>query len=66
LTLASIAEYLPEARHFYDDVVKAKRIPPTWQEFWAKYIDIRPMVDDIKNYLARAETLYARFMVRRE
>ena len=66
LTLASIAEYLPEARHFYDDVVKAKRIPPTWQEFWAKYIDIRPMVDDIKKYLARAETLYARFMVRRE
>jgi hypothetical protein len=66
LTLATLCEYLPEARDFFDDVVKAKRIPKDWQELWAKYIDIRPLVDDMKRYLARAEDLYVRFMIKKD
>jgi phage-related protein len=66
LTLATLCEYLPEAREFYDDVVKAKRIPKEWQELWAKYIDIRPLVDDIKRYMSRAESLYIYFMTKKE
>jgi chemotaxis regulatin CheY-phosphate phosphatase CheZ len=64
--LATLCEYLPEAREFFDDVVKAKRIPKDWQELWAKYIDIKPLVDDIKRYLARAEDLYVRFMIKKD
>jgi methyl-accepting chemotaxis protein len=63
MTLATICEYLPEAREFFDDVVKAKRIPQNWVELWATYIDIKPLIDDMKRYLARAEDLYVRFMI---
>jgi hypothetical protein len=65
LTLASICEYLPEAREFYSDVVQAKRIPKRWQELWARYIDIRPLVDDIKRYVSNAEALYVHFMTKK-
>jgi hypothetical protein len=63
LTLATICEYLPEAREFYDDVVKAKQIPKEWHELWAKYIDLKPLIDDMKRYLSRAEDLYVKFMI---
>ncbi|PUA30975.1 MAG: hypothetical protein B9J98_08405, partial [Candidatus Terraquivivens tikiterensis] len=33
---------------------------------WAKYIDIRPLVDEIKKYLSRAENLYVYFMIKQE
>ena len=64
--LASMSEYLPEIREFFDDVVKAKNIPEQWRPLWAKYIDIRPLVNDVKTYLSRAEQLYARFMITEE
>jgi chemotaxis regulatin CheY-phosphate phosphatase CheZ len=64
--LATICEYIPEARKFFDTVAKARRIPQEWQAIWAKYIDIRPLVDDIKRYLSRAEQLYVRFMIKQD
>jgi 5'-deoxynucleotidase YfbR-like HD superfamily hydrolase len=64
LTLASMAEYIPEVREFFDEVVRAKRIPPEWQPLWAKYVDIRPLVDDVKRYVRSAEELYVRFMTK--
>jgi hypothetical protein len=66
MTLATLCEYVPQAREFFDDVVKAKRIPPEWQKLWAKYIDIRPLVDDVKRYMSRAESLYVYFMTKQE
>jgi phage-related protein len=66
MTLATLCEYLPEARQFYEDVARARRIPKEWHELWARYIDIRPLVDDIKRYVSRAEDLYVRFMTKRE
>jgi len=64
--LAAIVEILPEAREFFDDVVKSRRIPQKWQELWAKYIDLRPIVDDLKRFISRAEQLYVRFMIKRD
>jgi phage-related protein len=66
LTLASICEYLPEARRFFEDVVKARRIPERWRELWARYVDIKPLVDDVKRYVSRAEALYVRFMTKKD
>ena len=66
LSLASMAEYLPEVRQFFDQVMEAKGVPPEWRPIWAKYIDIRPLVDEIKKMLSRAEGLYIRFMMKRE
>lgn len=63
--LASLVEYVPEAREFFEDVMAARRVPKKWQEIWAKYIDVRPIVDDLKRYLSRAEALYSRFMIKK-
>jgi hypothetical protein len=66
MSLATLVEYVPKAREFFDDVVKAKNIPKEWQELWATYLDIRPLVDDVKRYFSRAEELYVRFMMKED
>jgi len=66
LTLANICEYLPEARQFFDEVMRAKRVPERWQALWAKYIDIKPLFNEIWRYFSRAEQLFAYFMIKEE
>jgi hypothetical protein len=66
IQLATITEILPQARTFFAEVMKRHRVPPSWQALWAQYIDIRPLVDDLKKFLSRAEQLYIRFMVKKE
>lgn len=61
--LATLCEYLPEARAFFPKVAEAKRIPDEWKPLWAKYVDIRPLVDEIKKYVSRVETLYSKFAI---
>jgi|GEM_PF-3330497 len=65
-SLATLCEYVPKAREFFDEVMKAKRVPERWQKIWAEYIDIRPLVNDVRTYLNRAEKLYVRFMITKE
>jgi len=65
-SLATLVEYVPKAREFFDEVMKAKRVPERWQKIWAKYIDVRPLVSDVKKYLSRAENLYVRFAIQKE
>jgi len=47
-SLATMSEYVPEARQFFDEVMQARRIPKRWQPLWAKYIDLKPLVNDIR------------------
>ncbi|RLI87531.1 MAG: hypothetical protein DRP01_01610 [Archaeoglobales archaeon] len=61
--LATISEYIPKAREYFDDVVKAKRIPEKWQPIWAEYIDLRPIMDEVKKMISRAEDLYVYFII---
>jgi hypothetical protein len=62
MSLATMAEVLPSVRAFFDKVAKAKGIPDEWQPVWRQYIAVRPLVDDVRRYVLRAEQLYARFM----
>jgi len=62
MSLATMAEVLPGVRAFFDKVAKAKGIPDEWQPVWRQYIAVRPLVDDVRRYVSRAEQLYARFM----
>jgi len=64
--LATLVEYLPEARKFFDEVMKAKHVPENWRELWAKYIDVRPLYNDIRRYMSRAEDLYVYFMIKKD
>ena len=66
MQLAAICEALPEARRFYEKVLRVRRISPEWHELWARYIDIRPLLDDVRRMLSRAESLYVRFMMPEE
>jgi hypothetical protein len=62
MSLATMAEVLPGVRALFDKVAKAKGIPDEWQPVWRQYIAVRPLVDDVRRYVSRAEQLYARFM----
>jgi len=62
-SLATIVEIIPEARAFFYDVVKARRIPKQWQAVWAKYIDYKPIIDEVKKMLSRVESLYEYFAI---
>jgi hypothetical protein len=62
-SLATIVEIVPEAREFFDDVVKARRIPKQWQEVWAKYIDYKPIIGEVNKMLSRVESLYEYFAI---
>lgn len=62
-TLATIVEIIPEARELFDDIVIARRIPQAWQQVWAKYIDYKPILPEVKKWLGRAENLYEYFAI---
>ncbi|RLI87417.1 MAG: hypothetical protein DRP01_01960 [Archaeoglobales archaeon] len=66
MSLATIAEYIPEARKFFQQVMEAKMVPEEWRPLWAKYVDLRPLVNEVRRMLTRAEALYARFMMKKE
>jgi len=63
LTLASMAEYIPAVRMFANKVFEAKGVPPEWRSFWLQYIDIRPIVDEVRNVLSSVRRLYEYFMI---
>jgi hypothetical protein len=64
--LATIVEYVPKAREFFDEVVEARRIPKEWQSIWAEYVDLRPIITEVRRYVSRAEDLYTYFAVTEE
>ena len=64
--LATICEIVPEAREFFDEVMTARKIPEEWQVIWAKYIDLKPVIDDIKKMYSRIEDLFVYFMLKEE
>jgi len=61
--LASISEYVPEARGFFDKVMDARRVPDEWRPIWAKYVDLRPIMSEIKKMYTRIEDLYVYFII---
>jgi len=61
--LATIAEVIPEARKLFYDVVTKRRIPPEWVPIWKKYIDVRPLMDEVRRVASRIEDLYSYFIV---
>lgn len=66
MSLASICETIPEAREFFDDVVRARRIPQEWVPLWARYVDLKPIMDEVRRMYSRAEDLYVYYMITEE
>ncbi|RLG58933.1 hypothetical protein DRN86_05005, partial [Candidatus Geothermarchaeota archaeon] len=65
-SLATICEYIPKAREFFDEVMKARHVPKEWQPIWAEYIDLRPIISEVRKMVSRAEDLYTYFCITKE
>jgi len=48
--LATLAEYIPEVRAFIAQAFEARRVRGVWAEMWAKYIYLRPTVDEVRRW----------------
>jgi len=48
--MATLAEHLPEVRVHIKDVFEARRVRGVWAELWAKYIYLRPIVDEVRRW----------------
>ena len=57
--LATIAEYVPEALAYIEEVLKYRRIPEEWKAIWRKYILSRIVSDDVRRTLNYLITLYS-------
>jgi phage-related protein len=56
-TLATMAEYLPEVRDYIAQVFEARRIRGVWAEVWTKYIYLRPVYDNVRQWASAMFTL---------
>jgi len=61
--LATMSEVVPEARMLMTKVFDARNVPAEWRPIWAKYIQIKPIVDEVRAVLTSARRLYEYFMI---
>ena len=50
--LATMSEYIPIPRDLIERVFEARRVPPEWRSIWLKYIETRPLSDDVRYLLS--------------
>jgi len=62
-TLASMAEYLPEARNYISQVLEARKIKGVWAELWTKYIWLRPVYDNASKWASAMFKLAENFII---
>jgi phage-related protein len=61
--LATMAEVVPEARRYMAQVFEARRIRGVWAEVWARYIQLRPVMDDVRRWASAMFDLAERMIV---
>ena len=64
--LATIAEYVPEATKLINEVFEKRGVPPEWREIWRKFIEIRPLADEVRMLRTAVITAYARGLLSEE
>jgi len=58
-TLATLTEYVPEAIKLLDKVFDLHGVPKDERPYWKKYIQVKPVMDEIKKLLSEYITDYA-------
>jgi len=61
--IAAMAEDVPAVRRFASRVLEERRVPEEWRPIWMQYIDIRPLVGEVRQVLSRTLDLYERFLI---
>jgi len=59
MMMASIVEVVPEAKKLVDEVLRKRGVPPEWIPIWKKYIEIRPLVNELTRWRTRLETVFS-------
>jgi len=49
--LATIAEIVPEATKYIDEVFEKRYVPAEWRSIWAKYIMVKPIKNEVNGLL---------------
>jgi len=49
--LATIVEIVPEAINYMNEVFEQRNVPVEWRPIWAKYIEAKPIRDDVRSLL---------------
>ena len=57
--LATIVEVVPEAKKFIDQVLEKRGVPKEWHEIWKKYVEIRPLYNELQRLRTRVETAFS-------
>ena len=63
MQLATIVEVVPIAVKFVNHVFEARRVPIEWRPIWKTYIEIKPLIDEIKLYKSTLISSYARGLI---
>ena len=61
--LASIAEVVPEARQLLPVVLEARRVPQAFAEIWQRYVDLRPLQNEVNRLVSAMLLVYEHFMI---
>jgi hypothetical protein len=61
--LATIAEVVPEVRKYMAQVFEARRVRGVWAEIWARYIHLRPVVDEVRRWASAMFDLAERLII---
>jgi len=56
--LASLSEVVPEARKLIVKVFEARNVPEEWQPIWAKYVWLKPILDEVKSLTTAVGRLF--------
>ena len=53
--LATIAEVVPEAAKMIAEVLRVRHVPKDWWPIWEKYVEVKPIVDEVRKLLTAYE-----------
>jgi len=64
--LATIAEYVPAARAFIQEVLVKRHVPKEWWPLWIQYVHLRPLSSEVREVIRDIRSLYEYFAVKLE
>ena len=62
--LATIAEYVPAARAFIQEVLVKRHVPKEWWPLWIQYVHLRPLSSEVREVIRDIRSLYEYFAIK--
>jgi len=62
-SIATIAEYVPYVKGLLDKSFERHRVPEEWRKVWEDFVNIRPVVDDVRLVESVLRRMAGRFVI---